>query len=344
MNQEDVFVTLFVRLRPAPDFAGADLEATISTWQQAQERLGPTGRPIALTTSRGKRYAVSIDAREVIDYLARVAEHERLTDEDAFLVFERRFRGGEHPFRAQLELIDHTGNAPLRIVSRAMQHLFLGMNLAHPGSCNLLFSHYVGIDDDVWPAPCLSGGPLETALLHAKEIGWPGLGPIAFADVWDWLERTRVVDAAVAIDPVHKALFALLSVCDEATGEPETLLIVMQALEALLVVGHQGVRSLVRSRLEAILGAPTDDAHWFARLYELRCRIAHGGMTVARPGVVLDIGEDEALEGHHAKLWRPVDESIALLIALLQDLVKSSAAGYEFGQAVARTPFRAPIV
>ena len=124
----------------------------------------------------------------------------------------------------------------------------------------------------------------------------------------------------------------------------ETILVVMQALESLLVVGHDGVRSLARNRLEAILGQPSNDRRWFARLYERRCRIAHGGITVARPGIIFDIGESEALEAHHADFFRATDESIAVLIAVVQDLVCSFAAGYEFTETVARTPFRVPVV
>ena len=96
--------------------------------------------------------------------------------------------------------------------------------------------------------------------------------------------------------------------------------------------------------LEAILGEPPNDRRWFSRLYELRCRIAHGGITVARPGIVFDIGENEAVEAHLTEFFRPTDEAIAVLIAVMQDLVRSFAAGYEFAQAVARTPFRAPVV
>lgn len=292
----------------------------------------------------GRQFAVGIDAHDVIACLTRAAALEDLAKKDSFLARDEWIRLGRPSWHAELILYDYRGDAPIPVLSRAMQHLFLGMTIAHPGSCNLLFSPYIGAEDDVWPTPCLSGGRAESALFHAKKAGWPRLSTITFGEVWDWLGRTRVAEAAVGTNAVHKALFALLSICEEGTSMPATILFVMQALESLLVVGHHGVRSLARSRLEAILGEPPNDRRWFSRLYELRCRIAHGGITVARPGIVFDIGENEAVEAHLTEFFRPTDEAIAVLIAVMQDLVRSFAAGYEFAQAVARTPFRAPVV
>jgi hypothetical protein len=320
------------------------MAAIIAAWEQVHACLGPAGTPITLTTSKGHRFAVSIDATHVIQHLAQGPEWLRLDDEQALGVIEHQLQRGEHPLCTYLDLVDHSGSAPLRVLSRALQQVFLGMTLAHPGSCNLLFSRYVGIDDDTWPAPSLSGGRLESAVLHAKETGWPDIATLPFAQVWEWLAKTDVLNTTVATDPVHKALFALLTVCEENTSEPASILMVMQALESLLVVGHQGIRSLARSRLETILGTPRAGRRVFADLYALRCRIAHGGMPVARPGVVFDIGEDLTLEDHHSAYVRPVDDAISILTALLQDLVRADARGYEFRQLVTRVPFDAPVV
>ena len=76
----------------------------------------------------------------------------------------------------------------LRVSAGKFLHqLFLGMNIALPGSFNLYESAYAERPEGVYGPPNLSSDVLEFAFVHAKDREWPPIVQLDFASVWKWI-------------------------------------------------------------------------------------------------------------------------------------------------------------
>jgi hypothetical protein len=90
---------------------------------------------------------------------------------------------------------------------------------------------------------------------------------------------------------------------------------------------------MVRSRIEATIGAPKTPSNWFGKLYDLRSSVVHGRYPVLRPGPIARFIDKEA--------WRITEETAtfewlgaAALTAVLQDMCAKNIDSYDFsGQA-----------
>lgn len=334
-------IRLNVELHPAPASGETDPLMVRGVWEQVQLAFGESQSACVMLDQGGRTYEFRVNARETVGYLAEIATLDDADEETGFRWVQSHVAAGTHPMRSRIEVSVATAEAapgppPLGVVGRFLQHLFLGMNLALPGSCNLFACRYPGVARPDPRPPNLSGATLESALCHARQVQWPPLNAVPFADVWAWMERVGVKDLAVAREPVHKALFTLLLVADVQTNDPTIILLVAQALEALLVEGRDNIGSILRQRLELVLGARAGGRNWFSKFYDLRSRIAHGDAPLLRPGSLYDIGENPEVEDHIADYFRPVDEAVAILLAVLQDLIRSGATKYRFTHHVAR--------
>ena len=163
-----------------------------------------------------------------------------------------------------------------KAVGKFLQHLFLGMNLAQPGSLDLFSCRYPEHPNAFPPPPNLRGNVLEFARQHALERGWPPLKSLPFKQVWNWLTGELPYSLDLADKAHHKALFTILRICSTQTNESDTILLIAQALEAFFSGGKEVIGSTVKQRLELVLGEPKTHKNWFNKFYDRRSHIAHG--------------------------------------------------------------------
>ena len=221
------------------------------------------------------------------------------------------------------------------IAERVLQSLFLAVNLSRGGAFSSALP--VAAPEDGVTGLMLAGEVLEGAWNRARDDGWPHLQPLSFSRTWEWLAEARFHECGVAASPLQKALCAVLEVAVATTHDTTRILIVAQALEALMTESEAGPPGAMRRRMEVILGKPAARRNWFNKFYTLRSRIAHGSEPWIRPARHLDEG-DESLSKHLEGQWRPSDRAVALLFALLHDLIAHDAEGYEVLEEVLRRP------
>lgn len=343
----DESVPFTVRLADvSPVDARTDAAQRKIVWQAAAETLASSPPVIRPWSTRSDAYIVEIDATDVLEYVSAVARFE--TDQELVEArWAQRATLGLHPLTCQLKLrltpldIGKGPDLKLYAVGKFLQQLFLGLNLAVPGSLTLYAAQYPDITDPVPEPPQHSADILEFACNHALERGWPPVGCLSFPTVWKWLSDRLPCELDLAEAPHQKALFTLLRATSPHTDEAATILLIAQALEALFVEGREGIGSMLRQRLELVLGSPTTHKNWFQRFYERRSKIAHGITPVLRPGRLFD-EDDSSPGGYMDDFFVPIDEAIAVLLAVLQDLVKSGAMEYRFTQHVQRLGGQGP--
>lgn len=331
-----------VTMTSGPAFGNTDPHPVVALWRDVDRVLGSRAVPWSTRGRKQAAYTVRIHAADTIEYLESVAQLEDTLargERDETWV-DRQLAAGRHPMRSHITLhvgsAAASGDAPPQVVGGFLQQLFLAMNLACPGACNLALADLDGADDSDLLALDYSGPVFENAFLQARDAAWPLLAQLPFETAWDWLSEVGLEGVAVAKDPLHKALFTLLRIAEPREDASTTMLLVAQALEALLVDSRDNVGSILRQRIELIVGAPPNGRRWFSRFYELRSRAAHGSVPLLRPGRLYDIGEDQEVESHIDEFVRPADEAVAVFLAIVQDLARARARRYRFTQVVAR--------
>lgn len=282
-------------------------------------------------------YQVAIEASDTIDLLECVASS---NDTPLRYRWDKRAALGLHQFGSSIdiELREVAGqkpaSPPFQLLGRLLQQVFLGMNLALPGSSSFVLTKDEFPTEEHAP-PNLSSNVLEFAYSKARERGWPPLRRLELSRVWDWLHGAMLYELDIAAEPVDKALFALLRVCVPQTVYTDNILHIAQAYEGLFAEGRDNIGSILRQRIETVLGQSQTHKRWFSKFYELRSRIAHGSIPVLRPAYC-NIDHSQAVEDYIAQFWEPIDQAIAVLLAILQDLIINESRGYHFGQQVTR--------
>jgi hypothetical protein len=221
------------------------------------------------------------------------------------------------------------------MVGRFIQYWFLAMNLALPGSFTTFRAIYPNETDQDCPPPNLHGATLEAAYEHSRKRAWPPIRQLSFVKVWNWLQQGFPYDTHIAHDPLDRSLFTILRICEPGLHDTDRILLIAQALEGLLLPGKEQVGTLLRQRLELVLGVPPIKRNWFSRFYDLRSRIAHGDYPLLCPGDYLNVDPPEVDE-YVATFFEPTDEAVAVLVSLLQDLAATNARRYLFEQQVHR--------
>ena len=342
----------------------ADLiERSLAAWEDVQEFFAE-GRPVPLIVAQAPEhwYEVSLDASAMLEHLREAIARAQVNRE----LSEEAWRTGqtltESPWTtAALEpsirlLITPRAAAdadrvPLWLVERFLQQLFLAMNVSTPGSCNLSPCEFLDLPDQnsVFPdeksVPLnVNADTLDDALFDALEERWPKLGWIPFSDTWEWLHRDLAYDIEVAETPSQKAFFSLLRVCTWRQGETENALILTQAFESILSPGKDSIQKTLKQRLEILVGPPPTHKKWFDQLYELRSRIVHGVAEVPRPVGIRRENDpadrlrmvDPAVRKQGEEMARNEGRAVAVLLALLQDMVVHNTRAYNFEQQLVR--------
>jgi hypothetical protein len=307
----------------------------LAVWRELGLLAAAVSSPPLLVSRRADAvFQVSLDVADTVDMLESIAVR------DSSRIQRRRYQreaAGMNPNGSWIAITikEVSGNAtsrfPLQLLGRFLQQVFLAMNLAVPGSANFFSSRYEEVRHADYPPPQLSSDIFEGAYATALDRGWPSLRRLALVDVWTWLHDALSYDLDLAAEPVDKALFALLRVCESHPvdeSDASNVLYITQAVEALFAVGRKHIGANLRARLEALLGEPPLHRGWFTKFYDLRSRIAHGGIPMLRPGAYFDWDDSAAVRKYITEFWSPVDTAIAVLLATLQDLIARGSRGY----------------
>lgn len=338
-----------------PAFDQTDNAERISVWEEASLLFSPLNLKVFEFELSSFRYSFRLNASDVIDFL-KAGNNLDKNDQQLQKRFIKRANFGFHVASSSLVVhvnsSDKVGLEPCNLKSamgRFLQQFFLTMNLSLPGSFTLYSSKYQDerlFDNQEsrygFPAknlpltpPSLSGGSLESAFIHSKERGWPSLSRLPLEKVWMWLFEELPFGLNLTEEAHQIALFNLLRIVGNETNESDRILLIAQSLESLLLEPKDNKGSTLKNRLGIVLGMPKTHNNWFNKFYQRRSKIAHGSMPVLRPGKVYDEADSDA-EKFILEFYQPLDEGISVLLALLQDLIKSSSRGYLFPETLER--------
>lgn len=275
-------------------------------------------------------YKVTIDVSDVMEFYLRT---KALTDKDVTLQKAvRRFPG----YGVRMVASFKGGNSDEwqdEIVERLLENLYLAMNLAAPGSCNLYpggfrrkkpFRSSCSIERYVRLDRCTDA--LHFACATAMERGWPRIQFIQLSDVWKWLEQIGALTVEVAREPVHRALFTFLRLGSTDTHNIDLIQLCVQAIESLL--GGGAPARVVQRRVETILGSPKSHKGWYAELYSTRSQLVHGSAPILRPGPWLNDGDAGA------QYFKQVDQAYVVLLALIQALITNRSRAFKIEETV----------
>ena len=219
-----------------------------------------------------------------------------------------------------------------------MQQLLLGMNLALPGSCQFLGTKFSGTQAHRFEAQDFDSMAFYDAQLSAGEHHWPKITQLDFDKVWSWFETAGTSERNTAITTINKVLIDMLKISQQRYRYgARTAMLIGNQLEML--VGTQNDRDMqhLRERVSLILGRPPEAADCFKELYRLREALFIGDHPVRRPALVFH-NADEEITQQLAQHNSGVEKALAVVIALLQDLVETGSEGYQFNEQMQRKP------
>ena len=310
----------------------------LSVWEGANERLKTVEfKSEDPYRSAVAEYRVSANLDEVVTLLRQA--HARCGSFAGYLQQAQQPNGPSTSARLHFQFDAVQGNLELyslyNAVGTFIHQLVLALNIALPGSCEMVGTIYEGDSSERFEAPEFSSALFTNAWLSAFDADWPQLKPIHFHEVWQWLAARRTSETDVAMGDTNKVLFGLLEMAQHhyATGERDGIL-VAHMIEILLKV-PDGNLHLIRDRVVAALGKPSARADSFNELYRLKERLVRGDYPVRRPALIVHEADDpilQQLEMHNS----PVEQGAAIVLALIQDLVNHGAGEYQFTQHISR--------
>ena len=166
------------------------------------------------------------------------------------------------------------------VLAREIQVAFFALNLAMPGSINLLD---VGFVDESRSRSWLANVEMRPGwTLRADEDDdevdtWPQLEQLSFDDVWAYLMKLRGVRYDVSATPVERAINALSRALDELDSSVQLVWAVM-GLEALYCEGAGGKVELLLERLGVFVELSNAHRKKIRQMYRVRSSMLHGGM------------------------------------------------------------------
>lgn len=315
--------------------AGANESAWIvSVWEGLDKHL--TNQPFQVEDpyrAELDKFTVSVDASEVVALLKKAA-----AKEGGFVSYLQSAIDDDLPMGAYIT-IEMSGELETlekytfyHAVNVLIQQIMLAMNIAFPGSCQFLETWFEGGDAELFEAPEFDSAMFTNGWLSAFDAEWPTLKPLKFSEVWQWLGKQGTSETDTALRATNKVLFGLLELSQQRqVFEARDALLVAHMLEILVGTEELEQPTLVRDRIIAILGAPTAKADSFNELYRLKHAMVRGDLPVRRPALTYHDADEQILqqlEAHNS----PIEQALAVLLGLLQDLVKNSANGYQFSE------------
>lgn len=217
-----------------------------------------------------------------------------------------------------------------------VQQLVLAMNIALPGSCQILNATYEGEGAGAFEPPQIDSTIFTNGWLSAFDAEWPILKPIKFEQVWHWLDERKTSETDTALSMVNKVMFCLLDLAHQSPAySAGNVLLVSHMLELFGQMENDVNHNLLRERISIILGHPSDKADSFNELYRMKQSLIRSEQPIKRPAVIYHDSADEIiqqLEMHNS----PIEQALAIVLALLQDLVIHNSSSYHFSEQVAR--------
>lgn len=221
--------------------------------------------------------------------------------------------------------LDH--GAAFALGSVFQQQLFLALNLALPGACQMLGVSFRGEAAHLFEAQAFDSKLFSDARMSAQQQNWPTLATLPFAQVWQWLEHCGFSRADIAISDLNKVLLNLLKLAQQRQryGSRSALLMARQ-LELLL---GQEAPARLRERCALILGQIPEAADCFIELFRLRADLFQGSHPVRRPALIthsLGTEEREQIAGHNSA----IELAASITVALLQQLISQNRDKFSF--------------
>lgn len=223
---------------------------------------------------------------------------------------------------------------PISIAESVVYDIFLIMNIAAPGCCNLYGAKLV--DKTRTYSISLANTSFELCVLPKRD--YLGLKPdfLDLASVITWYDRVRVGVNQIPNTPIERALFALFHLA-RLDGDVVSVIWLFYALESLLQtkVGENFASIVRRSALLLELSTSQTSAikKRLRELYDLRSAIVHGGFEVIHPL------NDEMLDGRVEKTFssvlKTIDFGFCLLVSVLQKMVTKGWFQLHFDEVVA---------
>lgn len=317
--------------QPVPNVSSDAEDGVLNAWAQAQEWLksvtfkveDPFGDKLDI-------YHLSMDLSQVQAVLAEAKQ-------TGFSAYRQRMLKESSPFsRAVINVSLEVEHAPeqqltfYHAAGVAIQQLFLALNIAVPGSCQILNARYLGDECNQFDPPLLDATPFVNAYLSSVDTQWPAINVLEFKKVWQWLEQLEVSESEIALRPMAKVLFGLL----ELSQTPSELnsrdaLLVSHLLELLTDMEEMEHLGLLKSRVKLILGEGVDEGDSLAELYRMKHDYVLGERPIRRPALKLHDPEEELVQQlrvHNS----PVEEGIAIVLAILQASCLENGRGYRF--------------
>lgn len=283
------------------------------------------------------QFTVSVDASDVVNLLKKAA-----ATQGGFASYLQHAIDDDLPMGAclTLEITSELENLErytlYHAVNVLLHQIMLAMNIALPGSCQFIETYFEGSDAELFEAPEFDSAMFTNGWLSAFDADWPTLKPLKFADVWAWLERQGTSETDTAIRATNKVLFGLLELSQQRNlFEARDALLVAHMLEIMVSAEENRQPNIVRDRMVAILGDPTPKADSFNELYRLKRAMIRGDLPVRRPSLTFHDADEEILqqlEAHNS----PIEQALAVLLGVLQDLVINKANGYQFSEQFSR--------
>lgn len=223
-----------------------------------------------------------------------------------------------------------------QVATLFLQQLFLAATIAVPGSIRLLDTRFTGREGHRFDAQCFDSDIFSGARQFAQHNDWPPLASLAFAEVWTWLEALETATVHTAIKGINKVLFSLLKLAQQRHEfGARTVLLLTYQLEVLLNCRNAMSDQPLRKHLQMILGRIPEDSEGLEELYQVKLGLFEGDQPVVRPALA-SYGLAKRPRGQIGQHQGAVEQGVAAVLALLQDLVRHQAQGFEFQESLSR--------
>lgn len=321
-----------------PNAGESESNWIIAVWEEAQEAIQK--KPFRVEDPYRAElddYLVTLDASDIINRLKEARDQGK-----GFAKYLQAAHLEDLGTSGSMKITVESNGSPLEkftlyhAVGVFVQQLVLAISISMPGACHLQESAYAGSNRKELEAPGFDSTMFTNGWLSAFEADWPSLKPLKFNDVWEWLKACGISETDTALKPVNKVLFGLLEVGQQM--EPfgaRDILMVSHMLEMLMSMDEAENPHLLRDRIASVLGAPSAKAGTFTELYRVKNAMIRGEHPVSRPAIVIHDADEEILrqlEQHNS----PMEQALAIVLSLLQDLVRQGAMGYRFTEQVSR--------
>lgn len=255
---------------------------------------------------------------------------------------------------ASVEFLESQKNgllhAGIDVVKHLLYEIYLVANLATPGSFNMYKSHIraQGIEPGTDPLAEedleLSEFLFETSWHYAQDNLWTKIEFIPFNRVHAWHEQLGIGYRQVARTSVEKALFCMLHLGKSSSLEPEATFWLAAALEAIYKTPHGSSFQHLHGRIAQVLNLSNDE-HAVLRkrlreFYDIRNAFSHGGGSICYP--IPDESYDPEVDEIIIRTMDANQFAFSILLASMQELIRSDSSGFEFQESVKRVPVGPP--